>query len=75
MFVESLSQLSQVQWHFGENSEKYDKIVNMKKEKDSLASRLIGAGVLTASAQFYHGSGRPLKSTGLTGGHDFSTLL
>ena len=53
MFVESLSQLSQVQWHFWENSEELYKIVNMKKKKTALLAGLLGAGVLTASAQFY----------------------
>lgn len=31
----------------------YDKIVNMKKKKTALLAGLLGAGVLTASAQFY----------------------
>ncbi len=38
---------------FGKNLRKYDKIVNMKKKKTALLAGLLGAGVLTASAQFY----------------------
>lgn len=38
---------------FGKNPGKYDKIVNMKKKKTALLAGLLGAGVLTASAQFY----------------------
>ena len=38
---------------FGKIPRKYDKIVNMKKKKTALLAGLLGAGVLTASAQFY----------------------
>ena len=38
---------------FGKIPRNYDKIVNMKKKKTALLAGLLGAGVLTASAQFY----------------------